>query len=117
MHIRPYVSSDLEHLKRLTTDGFVGVSIDHGIEERFGLINSHDWRWRKARHIDEEGGRDAAGGFFCGGGGRVVGYVTTWQDCEAGIGNIPNVVVAESHRNQGLGRALIEHALSHFRAA
>jgi ribosomal protein S18 acetylase RimI-like enzyme len=117
MHIRPYQPSDLEHLKRLTTDGFVGVSIDHGIEERFGVINGHDWRWRKARHIDDDVARDAAGVFVAEEDGQIVGYITTWQDPESGIGHIPNLAVASSHRNQGLGRTLIEHALNHFRAA
>jgi len=117
MHIRPYQPSDLEALKRLTIKGFSGVSIDHGIEQHFGTINDHDWRWRKARHIDEDVKREPAGVFVAEESGQTVGYVTTWQDTTAGIGHIPNLAVAESHRNQGLGRKLIEHALNHFRAA
>ena len=117
MHIRPYQPTDLDQLKRLTIDGFVGVSIDHGIEEQFGVINGHDWRWRKARHIDDDVARGPAGIFIAEENGQVVGYITTWQDREAGIGHIPNLAVAASHRNQGLGRALIEHALNHFRAS
>src|SRR5262245_13701709 len=117
MQIRPYQPSDLDALKRLTIEGFVGVSIDHGIEEAFGTINGHDWRWRKARHIDEDVKRDPAGVFVAEEGGQVVGYVTTWIDREGGIGNIPNLAVAASHRNRGLGRTLLEHALNHFRGA
>jgi ribosomal protein S18 acetylase RimI-like enzyme len=117
MHIRPYQPSDLPHLKALTIEGFVGVSIDHGIEEQFGTINGHDWRWRKARHIEIDVERDAAGVFVAEEDAQVVGYVTTWQDPAAGIGNIPNLAVAASHRNRGLGRTLLEHALSHFRSA
>jgi ribosomal protein S18 acetylase RimI-like enzyme len=49
-------------------------------------------------------------------GGRVVGYVSTRIDREAGKGRIPNLAVAEEARNQGLGRRLIEHALDYFRA-
>jgi ribosomal protein S18 acetylase RimI-like enzyme len=117
MQIRPYVASDLPHLKRLTVEGFQGVSIDHGMEQVFGPINGHDWRWRKARHIDDDVARDSTGVFVAEEAGQVVGYITTWQDAEAGIGHIPNLAVAPSHRNQGLGRALLEHALNHFRAA
>ena len=117
MHIRSYQPSDLDPLKCLTTAGFTGVSIDHGIEEQFGIIHGRDWRWRKARHIDEDVARDPAGVFVADENGEIVGYITTWQDREAGIGHIPNLAVAASHRNQGLGRALIEHALNHFRAA
>src|SRR5262245_16357888 len=117
MPIRPYQPSDLPHLKRLTIEGFQGVSIDHGIENAFGLINGHDWKWRKARHIDHDVAQDAAGVFVAEDEGQVVGYITTWQDRETGIGHIPNLAVAASHRNRGLGRTLIEHALNHFRAA
>ena len=117
MHIRPYQPSDLPHLKSLTIEGFTGVSIDHGIEEAFGQINGHDWRWRKARHIDDDVARDAKGIFVADDNGQIAGYITTWQDHTAGIGHIPNLAVAPTHRNQGLGRTLIEHALSHFRAA
>jgi len=122
MHIRPHQPSDLETLKRLTVEGFTGVSIDHGMEQAFGLINGHDWRWRKARHIDVDLTRPEAAIFVAEDDGpesekNVVGYVTTWLDREAGIGHIPNLAVAASHRNQGLGRTLLEHAMSHFRAA
>jgi ribosomal protein S18 acetylase RimI-like enzyme len=117
MLIRPFIAADLPELKRLTIEGFSSVSIDHGIEQAFGLINGHDWRWRKARHIDEDVARDPAGVFVAVDNGQIAGYITTWQDTAAGIGHIPNLAVGESHRNQGLGRALIEHALAHFRAA
>jgi ribosomal protein S18 acetylase RimI-like enzyme len=117
MLIRQYQPSDLDSLKRLTIDGFTGVSIDHGIEQQFGSINGHDWQWRKARHIDEDVKRDPAGIFVAEDDGQIVGYVTTWRDAAAGIGHIPNLAVAASHRNQGLGRQLLEHALNHFRSA
>jgi ribosomal protein S18 acetylase RimI-like enzyme len=117
MHIRVFQPADLTALKRLTVEGFTGVSIDHGIEENFGSINGHDWRWRKARHIDVDVARDPDGVFVAEDEGDVVGYVTTWLDPEAGLGHIPNLAVAASHRNQGLGRQLLQHALDHFRAA
>lgn len=117
MHIRPYQPSDLAELKRLTIEGFSGVAIDHGIEQAFGPIQGHDWQWRKARHIDDDVARDAAGVFVAEDDGVVVGYVTTWQDRESGIGHIPNLAVSPSYRNQGLGRALLVHAMSHFRRA
>ena len=117
MQIRPYQPTDLPELKRITVEGFQGVSIDHGIEEAFGPINGHDWRWRKARHIDEDVARDPAGLFVAEHEGKIVGYITTWQDRTAGIGHIPNLAIDASFRNQGLGRRLIEHALAHFRAA
>jgi ribosomal protein S18 acetylase RimI-like enzyme len=120
MHIRPYQPRDLPGLRAITVEGFTGVSIDHGMEQAFGPINGHDWRWRKARHIDFDVARDAAGCFVAvddAAGALIAGYITTWQDPEAGIGHIPNLAVHSSYRNHGLGRTLIEHALAHFRAA
>ena len=117
MNIRPFQPSDLRLLKAITVEAFTGVSIDHGIEEQFGPIHGHDWKWRKARHIDEDVARDPAGVFVAEDNGRVVGYISTWQDREAGIGHIPNIAIAPEYRGQGLGRLLIEHALAHFRAS
>jgi ribosomal protein S18 acetylase RimI-like enzyme len=117
MHFRPYQPADLPELKRITVDGFQGVSIDHGIEQAFGPINGHDWRWRKARHIDADVAREASDCFVAEHEGKIVGYITTWQDRAAGIGHIPNLAIDASFRNQGLGRQLIEHALAHFRAS
>ena len=115
--IRYYQPVDLPALKAITVEAFDGVSIDQGIEREFGPVAGHDWRWRKARHLDEDAARDPAGIFVAEQDGEVVGYITTWQDREAGIGHIPNVAIAASFRGQGLGRQLIEHALSHFRAS
>lgn len=115
MHIRRYRPGDLEALRRLTVDAFQGVSIDQNIEKQFGPINGHDWRWRKARQIDDDVAVHAEGVFVAEEGDEVVGYVTTRVDIEAGIGSIPNLVVAAGVRNSGLGRRLIEHALAYFR--
>ena len=115
MLIRPFRADDLLTLKRITVEAFSGVSIDEGMERLYGAIHGHDWRWRKARHLDDDVARDASGIFVAEVDGRVVGGITTWQDREAGIGHIPNVAVEANYRGQGLGRSLIEHALQHFR--
>lgn len=117
MHIRPYQPADLPILKAITVEAFDGVSIDQGIEQVYGPVNGHDWRWRKARHLDDDAARDPAGIFVAEHEGRPVGYITTWQDREAGLGHIPNLAIAAQFRGQGLGRQLIEHALEHFRRA
>ena len=46
-----------------------------------------------------------------------MGYVTMQFDAETRIGWIHNLAVAANARGQGVGRRLIEHAVSHFRAA
>ena len=49
MNLRPYQSGDLEAMLRITLEGFDGTAIDQHIERLCGVINGHDWRWRKAR--------------------------------------------------------------------
>lgn len=115
MLIRPFRAEDLPTLKWINVEAFSGVSIDEGLERLYGAIHGHDWRWRKARHLDDDVARDASGIFVAEVDGRVVGCITTWQDREAGIGHIPNVAIEADYRGQGLGRSLIEHALQHFR--
>ena len=117
MLIRPYEPADLPELKRITVAAFDGVSIDQGMERVFGQINGHDWRWRKARHIDDDAARDPRGIFVAESNGRVIGYVTTWQDRDAGIGHIPNIAVDSEFQGHGLGRQLIEYAMEYFRAS
>lgn len=115
LHIRHYRPTDLETIKRLTVEGFDGVSIDRNIEDQFGPINNRDWRWRKMRHIDFDVARDADGVFVAELDGEVVGYITTFRDHDAGMGLIPNLAVDSRQRGRGIGRKLIEFALNNFR--
>lgn len=115
LDIRRYRPTDLEAIKRLTVEAFDGVSIDRNIEDQFGTINNHDWRWRKARHIDLDLARDTDGVFVAEIDGQVVGYITTFRDRDAGMGLIPNLAVDAGQRGRGIGRKLIEYALQDFR--
>ncbi|HTL16530.1 MAG TPA: GNAT family N-acetyltransferase [Patescibacteria group bacterium] len=112
---RLFRPSDLEPIKRLTLESFGGVTIEENLEAALGTLNGHDWRWRKARHIDEDVAANPAGIFVAEVEGRMVGYITTRVDREAGKGRIPNLAVAEEFRGRGLGRKLIEQALEYFR--
>lgn len=115
IRIRPFIDNDLPFLKDITLRAFEAVSIERNIESQFGIIHDHDWRWRKARHIEQDVLRERDGVFVAVSDSEVVGYITTWCDREAGMGFIPNLAVTETVRGQGIGRALIEHALQHFR--
>lgn len=114
--IRPYRPGDHEALRALTVESFAGVTLEQNVEESLGVLNGRDWKWRKARHFDEDAAANPAGIFVAELDGQVVGYVSTRIDREAGKGRIPNLAVAESARNHGLGRRLIERALDYFRA-
>jgi ribosomal protein S18 acetylase RimI-like enzyme len=113
--IREYQPDDLPIIKAITVAAFDGVSIDRDIENQFGEINGHDWKWRKARHIDYDAEREPGGIFIADVDGKIAGYITTFSDHECGIGLIPNLALDAAYRGQGLGRALIQHALEHFR--
>src|SRR4051812_7059516 len=113
--IREFRMEDLDAVKRLTVDSFKGVTLEQDVERGLGVLNGHDWRWRNARHIEDDVAANAGGIFVAEGNGRVVGYVTTRIDRESGQGRIPNLAVAEECRGEGLGRKLIEHALEYLR--
>lgn len=113
--IRTYHPDDLDTIKQLTVESFTGVTLEQNVEDRLGMLNGHDWRWRKARHIDEDVAANPGGIFVAEADGHVVGYISTRIDREAGKGRIPNLAVSPEARNLGLGRRLIEHALAYFR--
>lgn len=115
LKIRLYQPDDLEAIKRLTVEAFGGVTLEQNVEDALGILRGHDWRWRKARHVDEDVAANPAGIFVAEADGRVVGYVSTRVDRESGKGRIPNLAVAADFRGHGLGRRLIEHALDYFR--
>ena len=114
--IRPYRTGDFETIRPMIVDSFEGVTVEQNVEEKLGLVNGHDWRWRKGRHVDEDVAACPEGVFVAEtDDGTIVGCVTTRVDREAGKGRIPNLAVAPTARGLGLGRRLIEHALDFFR--
>lgn len=115
MKIRLYQSGDLDELKRMTVEGFEGIAIDQNVERALGIVGGHDWRWRKARHVDEDVEANPGGVFVAEEDGRVLGYISTRIDRDAGKGRIPNLAVDKAARGCGIGRRLIEHALDYFR--
>ena len=115
MDIRVYRPSDRDAVRRLIMAAFEGVSLEHNLERHFGPIHGHDWRWRKARHIDDDVALHPEGVFVAEEEGQIVGYVSTRVDAAAGIGQVPNLAVADAARNRGLGRQLVQYALTYFR--
>ena len=102
--IRQFQSADLDAIKAITIEGFTDVSLDHALEEKLGgELAGHDWQWRKARHIDDDVAAHASGIFVAEAEGKVLGYISTGIDREAGKGRIPNLAVAATARGQGIG--------------
>jgi ribosomal protein S18 acetylase RimI-like enzyme len=116
--IRAHDLGDIETLKSITIASFGDVSIDANLERLWGPIGSHDWRWRKARSIDDDCQAEGAAVFVAViDTQELAGYVTTRIDQEARVGFIPNLAVRAKYQGHGIGRALLEHALDHFRQA
>lgn len=113
--IRPYHDGDLEAIKRITIDSFAGVTLEQNVEVALGVLAGHDWRWRKARHVDDDVKAHKPGIFVADAQSRPVGYISSVIDREAGKGRIPNLAVVREFRGLGVGRALIEHVLEYFR--
>jgi ribosomal protein S18 acetylase RimI-like enzyme len=113
--IRVFQAEDLDELKRITVDAFEGIALDQRVEQHLGILHGHDWRWRKARQIEEDVEVNPGGVFVAELEGRIAGYITTRLEPEAGKGRIPNLALVAELRGQGLGRQLIEHALDYFR--
>jgi ribosomal protein S18 acetylase RimI-like enzyme len=117
MLIRPYRESDRAVIKAITVEAFEGVSIDQNIENQFGPVGGHDWRWRKERHVDDDIQAPGSAIWVAEDGDKIVGYISTRIDREAGVGYIPNLAVRSGQRGAGTGRQLIEWAIQEFRAA
>ncbi|MAF10955.1 hypothetical protein CMK11_10950 [Candidatus Poribacteria bacterium] len=115
--IRPYRDTDLGALKAITVICFENVSIDANIERKFGRVGEHDWKWRKARHIDDDALAHPEGIFVAEVDARVVGYITSRADAESRVGWIPNLSVLPETQGRGIGRALMERCLSYLRDA
>lgn len=115
MFIRQFESRDLDELRRITIEGFEGIAIDQNVENALGVLGNHDWRWRKARDVDEDVAANPSGVFVAEVEAKVAGYISTRLDRESGKGRIPNLAVDQSARGRGIGRRLIEHALDYFR--
>ena len=114
--IRPFREGDLSRLQEITADTFGPVSIDRNMEQRLGPFGRGDWSTRKAAAIADDCAAQPEGVFVAEDpDGRVVGYVTTRLSPVSRIGWIPNLAVDPDHQGHGLGRALLLHALDHFR--
>lgn len=113
--IRPYQSSDLAELQRITVEGFEGIAIDESVEKVFGPLGDKDWRWRKAQTVVEDCAANPRGVFVAEEAGNVLGWVSTRVDRDSRKGRIPNLAVDSTARGRGLGRQLIEHALDYMR--
>ena len=116
MQIRLFAEADREAVYELATRVFEAVSIDAAIERGFGELDGTTWQDRKRRDIGSDLDRNPEGCFVAEVDGRLAGFITTAVDRHTSVGRIPNLGVDESCQGQGIGKALVSHALDHFEA-
>ncbi len=113
--IRPYRSGDQARIRALTIEGFVGVAVEHAIEEHWPNISPLGWGERKFLEVvaDLEGHPETC--FVAEAGRKVVGFITTEISEAKSQGHVRDLVVAREWRGAGIGRLLLHHALDAFR--
>ncbi len=113
--IRPFREEDRDRLVSITVEAFEPVSIDRNIEAQYGPVAGRTWQERKAADVVQDTQVQPEGVFVAVRDGDVLGYITTRIDRFTRIGRIPNLAVDATCRGEGIGSALIEHALGYLR--
>ncbi|MEI6502429.1 MAG: GNAT family N-acetyltransferase [Armatimonadota bacterium] len=113
--LRPCRPEDLPAISALTVRAFAQVSIDAHLERQYGLLRATSWGERKCQAILGEIAANPDGCFSALLGDRVVGYITTSVDEQAGIGRIINLAVDTDWHGRGLGKRLLCRAFECFR--
>ncbi len=114
--IRGYERRDNAPIRKLTLEGFDGVSIDQNADGLLGLDTEPLWETRKWAGVKAELEASPLDHFVAELDGVVIGYITTNPQPDAGIGQIPNMAVDARYRRRGVASHLIEHALEHLRS-
>ena len=113
--IRLCREADYARMRELTVQSFDGVSVEQRIDRHWPDAAPMGWEERKWLEVAGDVAGHPDGCFVAQIGGEVVGYVTTGVNPRRQQGRIANLAVDSRWRGKGLGRALIQAALEHFR--
>jgi len=116
MTIRPFAEADRGILKKITAVCYDGVSIDQNIEKLFGLLAGKGWTYRKQRQLEEDISAHPDGIFIAEIDNSVVGYISTRVDHETNIGRIMNFAVLPAQQKKGIGKVLMDRAMTHLKS-
>jgi len=112
--IRRFREPDRSAIHRITVACFEEVSLHAIAQRKYGAFRGGAWQERKLADVDADLEEDANGAFVAVEDDGVAGFITTRCDERTGIGHILNVAVDPDFQGQGLGAALLRHALDHF---
>lgn len=113
--IREYRDGDLRRIQELTVEGFDGTSLEQRIDRLCPGVAPMSWEERKCVEVAADAASHPTGCLVAVLDDEVVGYVTTGVHEARRQGHIANLVVDARLRGHGVGRALIQAALGHFR--
>jgi len=113
--VRPYSRRDRDSVLRIAEDSFEGFCLDYNMEMHFGRMADTTWQERKRKGIEYDLRVNARHVLVAELDGEVVGFICTRLYGELLTGHIANLAVAKPYQGRGIGKALIGHALEHFR--
>lgn len=113
--IRSYRRRDRDAVLDITDASFDGFCMDSNMERHFGLIAGTRWQERKRAAILYDLRRNPRHAFVAEVDEIVVGYVCNRVYPDVSTGHIANMAVSAAHQDKGIGRALIQASLDHFR--
>jgi len=113
--IRPYDSADHQDIMDVTSRSFSPAALDANIEEQFGLIAGTTWQDRKLKGVGHDLRRHPEHTFVAEADGRAIAYISSRAYKEISTGHIANLAVDIDWQGHGIGKALIQAALDHFR--
>jgi len=113
--IRKYRSRDKAAVLDITERSFDGFCLDQDIDRHFGLINGRPWQERKKNGIEYDLCYQPSDTFVAEVDGKTVGFVCTRLYQDQWIGHVANMAVAPEFQGRGIGKALMQAALDHFK--
>lgn len=113
VRIRQYKSRDRRDVLRLARTSFDDVCLDENIENDFGQVGE-DWRTLKKNAVDYDLKNNPSSTFVAIVDGQIIGFICTRLYQPRRLGHVANLAVEQSHQGQGVGRAMLDHALEYF---
>lgn len=113
--IRRYKKRDRRDVLRIARTTFDGVCLDENIEKDFGQVGDK-WRTLKKNAVDYDLKNNPSSTFVAISGGHIIGFICTRLYQPRNLGHVANMAIEKSHQGQGIGQAMLEHALDYFEA-
>jgi len=112
--IRGYRRRDRAEVMAIAMRSFVGLCLDENIEKLFGPLDE-GWEQQKRDHVDYDLSGSPHSAFVAIVDDEVVGFVCNRLYRHKLTGHVTNLAVAPEWQGQGVGKALLEASLAHFR--